>query len=238
MQFYIRPLEVDRVTMSRNWLFVIGSLIVISNLFGADKLNEKYQKKLETVETTFYAAVQKADNAKFFAVQKANADRVKALKQMLAEVTKAGDFDTATKVKELVAIAESVGKLRTKPKNVLHFNGHEYFIATDKATWHQAEQYCQEMGGHLVTFESPQEQAFVLDLCLHQEESLWIGLSNEKELKWHWVNGIPAKLDMNFITDDPHRDSIAAGMLYSHMYYKKFTDWYQGAYSGFICEWD
>lgn len=68
------------------------------------------------------------------------------------------------------------------------FGDNEYqFFETD-CTWKEAELLCREMGGHLVTVSSPEEQAF-LDGETAEDASLWIGAYKDGDLNWHWVTG-------------------------------------------------
>lgn len=164
------------------------------------ELSEKIQKKLDTAEATYKAAVEKADNARFYAVQKASADRVKALKQLQTEATKAGDLDGATEIKARIAAAEAEGGIRAKPKDVVKFGRHEYAIINEKAAWHVARRICEEMGGHLVTMETATEAEAVKTLCRQSNQPLWVGGTDEvTEGLWVWVTGgrvqIPVEVD-------------------------------------------
>jgi len=216
-------------------LTLLFPLIAFSAVALAE-VSEKIQKKLDAADEAYKSAVDKADNTRFYAVQKAHADRVKVLRQALIEATKAGDFEGASKLKDLVDSSEA-GSVRSKPKDVVKFGGHEYAILVDKATWHSAKTNCEAMGGHLVTFENSDEQTFVLQLCRKVQADVWIGLSNEKDLKWAWISGEPARLDKSFRLDDPQRDKLAGSMMYFNGY-GTFTDWNLGAYNGYVCEWD
>ena len=63
------------------------------------------------------------------------------------------------------------------PTNAPHWGHSRYAIYTysgDSFTWEQAERYCENMGGHLVTITSPQEQAFIEQLN-SENRHLWIG---------------------------------------------------------------
>jgi hypothetical protein len=87
----------------------LAAILSISTCFAADQLAEKWQKRINDAEANYAAAVAKADNARFFAVQKANGDRLKVLKSALSDATKSGDFDAATAFKEKVKTAELDG---------------------------------------------------------------------------------------------------------------------------------
>ncbi len=59
-------------------------------------------------------------------------------------------------------------------------------------TWTEAEEYCESLGGHLVTITSKEEDEFILNTIADNETSLyfWIGGSDSREEgKWEWVTG-------------------------------------------------
>ena len=69
-----------------------------------------------------------------------------------------------------------------------NFNGHSYYRSTGSMTWTDARQACLNMGGHLVTVTTPEENNFIFNLW----PSGWIGLTDEViEGQWRWVTGEP-----------------------------------------------
>ena len=72
------------------------------------------------------------------------------------------------------------------------FNGHQYKVIDKSMTWTEAEEYCESLGGHLVTITSKEEDEFILNTIADNETSLyfWIGGSDSREEgKWEWVTG-------------------------------------------------
>ena len=175
----------------------LTSLVLVSGL-AATEISEKIAKRLESSEAAYQAAVQKADNARFYAIQKASQDRVKALKSALTEATKSGDFDSATELKARITAAEAAGGVRQKPKDTVKFGGHEYALIKDPVTWHTAKRRCEEMGGHLATIESQAENDGLLALCRASKQCVWIGATDEAvEGTWAWLNGTPVTIAFN-----------------------------------------
>ncbi|MDB5385948.1 MAG: hypothetical protein JWM11_1594 [Planctomycetaceae bacterium] len=215
----------------RRLSLVVCFAVTFSALHAADQLAEKWQKRIDTVQSTYAAAVAKADNARFFAVQKANGDRLAALKKAMSEATKAGDFDTATALKELVATAERDGAIRPKPKNIVKFGGHEYAVIQEPATWHIAKKRCEEMGGHLVVCETPEESAFILELSAG--ENVWGGATEEEnEGDWRWIIG-NAKFTL------PNKFNGDGGRSRALMtYQKEWDDNPPSVRNKYFCEWD
>lgn len=212
-------------------LSMIAPIILATSLLAAD-LSEKWSKRLESADANYQSAVQKADNVRFYAVQKAAQERVKILKTALADATKGGDFDAATEIKARVASAETAGGVRPKPKNVVKFGGHEYALIEDKATWHVAKRLCEEMGGHLVTIETPPEADAVREICRRGKSIAWIGATDEEqEESWHWINGRPVELQIR--TD---KDESQNHLVY-HPPSESWDDIGDGRFS-FVCEWE
>ncbi|KAL2079242.1 hypothetical protein ACEWY4_024986 [Coilia grayii] len=84
----------------------------------------------------------------------------------------------------------SVTPLQTNPKTACasgwrYFNGKCYFFSTEERSWHQSRDACVTMGGHLVIIETLEEQGF---LSQQGSECYWIGLSDDKEGEWRWVD--------------------------------------------------
>lgn len=220
-------------------LILIAALVCVVTSVCPAELSEKTQKKLDNAEAAYKSATDKADNARFYAIQKANADRLKVLKQVLTEATKSGDFDGATQIKDLIAAAEA-GSIRSKPKNVQKFGGHEYAAFIDAVSFYNAKRRCEEMGGHLATMETPQEQEFILALCRSPKERFgcWIGATNEdKQDRWMWITGTPATQASTWKHDNPNFQNIGHGMTYWPDS-DGFNDDNLGTRMGYVCEWE
>lgn len=74
------------------------------------------------------------------------------------------------------------------PESVLYVekNGHTYVLYDIGVTWHEAKELCEELGGHLVTITSAEEQALIEQLISYGEKKqYWIGLDTHVG----WVTG-------------------------------------------------
>ena len=75
--------------------------------------------------------------------------------------------------------------------NYSYFNGHTYSVIDKALDWYEAKGYCENLGGHLVTITSEDENVFVFNLV--QDSSceayyLWIGASDsDNEGEWKWI---------------------------------------------------
>ena len=73
------------------------------------------------------------------------------------------------------------------------YNGNQYMIFDKNTTWSEAKIFCEKLGGHLVTIESAEEQAFVQDL-LKDGERIWYYLGGQKRNDvWTWLDGDTAE---------------------------------------------
>ncbi|MDB5388980.1 MAG: C-type lectin domain protein [Planctomycetaceae bacterium] len=226
-----------------HWKLVVAVVLCCSVSVAAE-ISEKWQKRINDAEASYTAAVAKADTVRANAVQKANADRLAVLKKALSEATKAKDEDAIEALKEKVAAGdkEKAAKAKpastTRPENAVRLGTHEYAVIPDKLTWHMAKKRCEELGGHLVTFESPEEQDLALRAGKITNAPLWIGATNEANLtEWTWVNGSSVKVDDFAKLDDTSRETISCGIAYSNEN-RTWSDSNLGNHFGFICEWD
>lgn len=224
--------------MSLRYLAVFSTCVLFATTIAAQKVAERFQKRITVADENYKEAVLKAENAKFYAVQKASTDRVKVYRSVLADATKAGDFDQATKVKELLVAIENNTGVRERPKDLVKFKGHSYALIPQHLTWHLAVRYCEDMGGHLVCMADVDEEQFVAKLCQSSPEVVWVGATDEaEEGKWQWVTGDPVD------ATQPSRWLIDNGLSISHclcynLGKQAFEDEVGGFRCKFVCEWD
>ena len=77
-------------------------------------------------------------------------------------------------------------------------NGHRYLAVDAKLKWPQAREIAEQVGGHLVTITSIEEQHFVHDRAvgsigpIQPRKQYWLGATDELiEGEWRWVTGEP-----------------------------------------------
>ncbi|MES2791161.1 MAG: lectin-like protein [Planctomycetota bacterium] len=221
----------------RRLAVVCASLLCLS-LIAAQQVAERFQRRLAAADANYQDAVRKAENTKFTAVLKASTDRTKAYKSVLVDATKAGDFDQATQVKELLVNIETSSTAKERPANVVKFKTHNYAVIPESMTWHLASRYCEDMGGHLVCVNDAEEEEFVVKLCQGKKNLFWCGATDEpQEGKWNWVTGEPAN------TKQSNRWVFDNGLSVSHWLVfsgesGQFVDEVSGFRIPFICEWE
>ena len=126
-----------------------------------------------------------------------------------------------------------------------YYQGHTYQIFDDVMTWSAAEEYCENLGGHLATITSSGEQNYIAGLLSSPSKSYyWLGASDaETEGTWKWVTNEEWSYSMwaGGQPDDAHNED------YLHLYSnnKQWNDlnidaslYYGLSNFGFICEWD
>ena len=129
------------------------------------------------------------------------------------------------------------------------FNGHYYRVYDYGMTWNDARDFCQKMGGHLVTITSKSENELVKQLISneHSKETYWIGGYKDENSNWSWVT------DENFsyskwATGEPNNINYRENNI--EMYNSRNSkDEPLGSWNdvtenvlmpnrGFICEWE
>ncbi len=73
---------------------------------------------------------------------------------------------------------------------IVQYNEHYYYLYENmNYTWEEAKEYCESLGGHLVTITSQNEQNIVEDMVEEGTQNCyWVGGYDIDE-NWHWVTG-------------------------------------------------
>ena len=138
------------------------------------------------------------------------------------------------------------------PEDAIEFNGHYYKLFDDSITWSKAKEYCESIGGHLVTVNTQAEQDFLINLSeSSKKKNLWIGAKSDNSGNYSWVTGEVFSFT-NWATGEPNNvhNSQFTAMMYTHNASvhaglwndenENGRDWsgYYLSDFGFICEWD
>lgn len=133
------------------------------------------------------------------------------------------------------------------------FNGHTYKMFDDGISWARAKEACEQMGGHLVTITSQQEQDFIESIIPSGVTYYWIGLTDEaSEGDFRWVTGEPLSYN-NWLIGQPDNYDNSEHYVTIPSMDLEYSDWvsYFGQWNdspdfgneihsdtGYICEWE
>lgn len=127
-------------------------------------------------------------------------------------------------------------------------NNHVYRIITESITWPKAKEYCESLGGHLLTITSREEHDVIermladayhseLGVSYKYSSCFWIG-GEKKNNSWQWITGEKiTDTDSSSMSDGELSTTRADYLLITFMgnYHVPETS-FQQRY--FICEWD
>lgn len=69
-------------------------------------------------------------------------------------------------------------------------NGHRYRLSDTGMTWIEAKTYCENLGGHLASITSQEEQNMIAELVLSGgKNSYWLGGEKDSSGAWLWIDG-------------------------------------------------
>jgi hypothetical protein len=143
----------------------------------------------------------------------------------------------STGAAEVAPAAAAPAAAGSPPADAVTFGGHGYKLFTERLAWEDARRRSEEMGGHLVTLSSKEEDEFARGLVAGRKEDFWIGLSDPTGAgRWAWVTGEPvgytgwSRGEPNFAGPGAAAYRAWAGV--------PWGDRPMSALMGFICEWE
>jgi thiol-disulfide isomerase/thioredoxin len=138
--------------------------------------------------------------------------------------------------------------------------GHDYQRIDVPMTWHEAKKYCEQLGGHLATATTAEENAFIYSQ-FGRDHVCWLGATDEKEEgTWAWITDEPWDYE-NWYAGEPSNNHTDGGaenylvlgdmepvMVDGNSYFYRFgAQWndhvgtgdYHGTSIAYaVCEWD
>ena len=150
-------------------------------------------------------------------------------------------------------IVVEVGAPATKTSNLNQkkFGGSRYELVPGSLAWEEAEQKAREMGGHLATITSKEENDWILKMygghTPKHRTHFWIGAKEEtKGSGWRWVTGEPFEFT-SWNKDEPNYGK-GTPPFYLNVYHSRthvigwndryVRDGYADGLVGFLVEWD
>ena len=146
-------------------------------------------------------------------------------------------YDTGhNKSMDVIITSEAFTSADKTPKKASH-NNHVYQIIPERMTWQDAKDYCESLGGHLLTITTQEEYSVLEDMLAeafmimrkdYTNSTFWVGAArNGKE--WEWLNG-------DVVTWPTSSRSGYLTITYMGNFYAPYTE--PVKYRYFICEWD
>ena len=68
-------------------------------------------------------------------------------------------------------------------------NGHTYKVYPENLTWNEAKEKCENLGGHLITANTSEEQQLVEKITSNYGSNYWLGGKLDEANVWRWVTG-------------------------------------------------
>ena len=140
------------------------------------------------------------------------------------------------------------------------WNGHTYRVYDISITWEEAKTYCENLGGHLATITSEEENNVIANLLSnadYKKSMYWLGGYRDESEIWRWITGE----SMGFTNWNPGEPTNSQSQKWIAMYtalasknlkYRPqaihgtwmdnpnggVDDGWPLSETGFICEWD
>ena len=101
-------------------------------------------------------------------------------------------------------------------KNTFVFNNKFYKVVKNIKTWEEAEKYCKQLGGHIVSPLSEEENNFLIDIAKEVgfSKELWIGINKTNSDIWKTAEDLNTEYT-NWIENEPANEPTK---LYSKMF--------------------
>ena len=121
------------------------------------------------------------------------------------------------------------------------YNGHIYLISSvTVSSWFDAYTRCEELGGHLITITSEDEQTYIQSYMSSKSftSRVWIGAYSDGN-KWQWVTDEEFEYT-NWLPGEPN-NSVNGTEFFGEMNYTQIGKWNDLALFYtiyFICEWE
>lgn len=136
---------------------------------------------------------------------------------------------------ESVTLPDTVTSIGTNAMSgcKINWNGHTYQYISDRLSWFDAEQACEDIGGHLATVTSETEKLMVSAAV--GNNSVWIGGKKGYDCSWEWITGEEWQFE-NWNNGEPNNAGGREVIIQSNS--NGWNDTNIGDVSGYVCEWD
>ena len=161
--------------------------------------SSKLPNLLQDVRTGYHDAAKKAEVAKAKRFIDLTERYDATLEKLMGALTAQEKLDLALNVKaERKRVAFVCADVESKLKALLKIPGdavrvrwHFYRAFAGSSSWSDAKRRCEDMGGHLVTITSSEENVLLTEEVTGDVARAWIGARRESKEDWRWVTGEP-----------------------------------------------
>ncbi|MDO5804194.1 MAG: stalk domain-containing protein [Clostridia bacterium] len=121
------------------------------------------------------------------------------------------------------------------------YGNSSYQVFQTEMNWDEANTYCLEIGGHLATITSENEQRFIESLLTEEHQGYWLGGTGEPNSKnWKWITDEKWEYS-NWDIGEPNYSGEYLQIYTNGKWDNTYNDGDHGGgikKHGFICEWD
>ena len=123
----------------------------------------------------------------------------------------------------------------------LSLHNHVYRLIPRRMSWHNAQAYCEALGGHLATITNDEELALIDELFKASgttRSDMWVGAEKTGE-QWQWVTG--EEFSSNVVPNGFYTEGDSMGLDESCLMLgnnDRLSGWDSSFVRVFVCEWE
>lgn len=165
---------------SSKYKAIVSSETRPSELFGANEFSTVDGLALKQL---FLVGWDTDETGKFYFYMESDAN-----KQRITEDKELSFYNDLVYI-EFASLPTDKNQSNTEKENLSTNEYNKYEVFEMNLTWDEAKAYCENLGGHLATITSEEEQNVVYDLLENGEYgAYWLG-ANVSNGKWNWITG-------------------------------------------------
>jgi hypothetical protein len=148
--------------------------------------------KSKRLDATYVEATAAATRAYERAREKEVSAWIRSYEKGLSSARAARDEAAVAYLSKAIELTKQAGfVVKPAPPDATMFEGHGYMFLQPNLTFHAARKRCEELGGHLVTIESPGEADFLVKTW-GKDRNFLIGAGDfVEEGDYRWLDGTP-----------------------------------------------
>ncbi|XP_030631871.1 asialoglycoprotein receptor 1 [Chanos chanos] len=186
-------------------IIVLALIITVS--VGNTKVDRKFsdvEKKVANMTDFLHSKIEQLEKKDYEVVSDAAQleDQLHLLEEEVHDMTY-----NLKGMEKVETLAESVSQLMCSFNRLIHnntnhvccpmgwslYSGFCYFFSEEGKPWYTARDDCQSKNADLLVLKSAEERRFVVSRTMPLY--YWLGLTDEEDQEWKWVDGTTYKLD-------------------------------------------